>query len=335
MSRPITKVLGWSTIALGQWLLSGCSRAPSVFDPRGPAAAEIGRLGWLLIISGLLIYGGVCGFLLWALWRRSGAQDNGTVGEADRGQGIILWGGIAMPSVVLLTIFGFTLNSLIILSKPQSADELTINVIGHQWWWEVEYPDAGVITANEIHIPVGQPVRLNLRAEGVIHSFWVPQLHGKMDLIPGQVNSFRIQADQPGEYRGLCAEFCGIQHAKMLFLVVADPPETFAAWLERERLPANSPVGEAAQQGEAIFLDSTCAQCHAIAGTPAAGRLGPDLTHFASRREIGAGILENNRNNLRAWIVNSQEFKPGNLMPATEINETDLAALVTYLESLE
>lgn len=319
------------------FLCSACQGAPSVLDPQGVGAAEIGRLSWTLIGLGTLIYAGVCLFLLLALFRRRNRNEvePDIAQQPEGGQGIVLWGGMVMPAVVLLSVFGLTLNSLINLMSGEGDEAITINVIGHQWWWEVVYPNAGVVTANEIHVPVGQPVRINLAAEDVIHSFWIPQLHGKLDMIPGQTNTFTIHAQAAGEYHGLCAEFCGIQHAQMLFLVVAEPPEEFESWLAAQRLAAATPTDATAQRGQEVFVNSPCAQCHAIAGTTAGGRLGPDLTHFANRREIGAGILENNRSNLHRWLVQPQAVKPGNLMPATILPPDDLEALLDYLETLE
>lgn len=331
----------WFSVLVMLFIVSGCNAAPSVLDPRGPAAGEIRWLSWVLIGMGLVVYVGVCGFLVMGLLR--GHQDrrqraDHTEAEypedAKRGHGIVVWGGIVMPAVVLLIIAGLTFNTLMALSARSDA-AVTIDVIGHQWWWEVKYPEYDIITANEIHIPVGQPVRINLTAAGVVHSFWVPQLHGKLDMIPGHTNTFQLQADTAGEYRGICAEFCGIQHARMLFLVIAQPPDEFTQWLETHSQPAAEPVDTSAQQGRNIFLSSTCAQCHAIAGTEAEGRLGPDLTHFASRREIAAGTLANNRGNLAGWIIGPQELKPGNLMPATDLSGADLQALLDYLATLK
>ncbi|MEZ4616044.1 MAG: cytochrome c oxidase subunit II [Caldilineaceae bacterium] len=284
----------WTVFVLLALLMtSGCGDAPAVLDPQGPAATEISRLSWILIGLGTLVYFGVCALLLVALLRRRRTSHKVTDDDRRAGHNFVLWGGLIMPTVVLLVIFGLTLRTLMALSASPRPAELTIEVVGQQWWWEVIYPDHNIVTANEIHIPVGQPVRINLRAAGVVHSFWVPQLHGKLDMIPGRTNSFSIQADSAGDYRGLCAEFCGIQHARMLFLVIAKPPAEFEQWLTQQQQMASPPTTASAQQGQAFFLETACAQCHAIAGTPAQGRLGPDLTHFASRREIGAGTYEN------------------------------------------
>jgi cytochrome c oxidase subunit 2 len=250
------------------------------------------------------------------------------------GRGWILLGGVALPAVVLPVVFALTLGTMATLAA-QPQDALTIEVIGRQWWWEVRYPEGQVVTANEIHIPTDQPVRLLLSSADVVHSFWVPELSGKMDMVPGQTNEFWIQAREQGEFRGLCAEYCGHQHAKMALLVIAEPAPAFADWLAKQRQPAATPVDQLAQQGQQVFLSSTCIQCHTIRGTEATGALGPDLTHLSSRRSLAAGSLGNNRGNLAGWIVNPQSIKPLSKMPATELSGADLQALLAYLESLE
>jgi cytochrome c oxidase subunit 2 len=193
-----------------------------------------------------------------------------------------------------------------------------------------------VVAANEIHVPAGRPVQVNVTSEDVIHSFWVPQLMGKLDMIPGKTNTTWLQADQPGAYRGECAEYCGVQHAHMAFLVVAEPPEQFAAWLEGQRQPAAEPTEPLAREGAQAFAREGCISCHEIryGASPVGGKAGPDLTHLASRRTIGAGLLANNPGNLAGWIANPQALKPGNKMPRLNLDAESLQALVAYLESL-
>ena len=213
---------------------------------------------------------------------------------------------------------------------------LTVDVIGHRWWWEVRYPSRGIVTANDVHVPVGQPVRIVLTSVDVNHSFWVPQLTCKTDLIPGVTNSMWIQADHAGTFRGQCAEYCGVQHAQMIFYVVADPPATFQQWLATQAAPAAAqPVGSALAQGQQVFETAPCASCHTIRGTTARGTLGPDLTHFGSRVSVGAGARPNTTGNLAGWIIDSQGIKPGNLMPPMQLSPQDLQALIAYLESLK
>ena len=222
-----------------------------------------------------------------------------------------------------------------LLSPPEPASAVTIEVTGHQWWWEVRYPEEQVVTANEIHIPVGRPVRVDMTSADVIHSFWVPELHGKMDMIPGRTDVIWLQTDVPGSYRGQCAEFCGLQHAKMALYVVAEPPETFAAWLDQQRQPAAEPTEPPAQRGRALAA-GLCIQCHTIRTGDAAvgGSFGPDLTHVGSRRTLAAATLPNTREHLAEWLADPQSSKPGNKMPNLQLDVESVQALVAYLESL-
>ena len=214
-----------------------------------------------------------------------------------------------------------------------------IKVTGHQWWWEVEYehptPSRIVKTANEIHIPVGRPIKLELSSQDVIHSFWVPNLHGKRDLIPGHANDLWIRADRPGVYRGQCAEFCGLQHAHMGLLVIAEPQERFDAWYGAQLQTSALPATPSQQHGRQLVESGPCALCHTIQGTQANGNLGPDLTHLASRRTIAAASLPNTRGNLGGWISDPQSLKPGNRMPPITMKSEDLQAMLDYLGSLK
>lgn len=311
--------------------LAGCGQdSPSILDPRGPGAARIATLWWWLFALGGAVFVVVVATLAVAIMRARRA-DHESTGEAIR---FVVIGGIAIPAVTLLATFGLTLWTTLGLADADQTD-LTIEVIGHQFWWEVRYPDEDVVTANEIHIPVGQPVTIQVTTSDVIHSFWVPQLHGKIDLIPGRANTIQLQADEPGEYRGICAEFCGLAHAHMQFLVVASPADEFPAWLERQRQDAPLPEDDIVFRGEQLFLSSACVYCHTVRGTNDSSELGPDLTHLASRRTLAGGILENNRGNLAAWLLDPQTIKPGNAMPGTDFSGEDLQAILTYLESLE
>ncbi|MBX3011666.1 MAG: cytochrome c oxidase subunit II [Caldilineaceae bacterium] len=314
--------------------LTGCGEAPAIFDAAGEAARVINRLWWLLFGLGSAVYVVVMGYLLWALHRRRQAAPINELATGGSTRTVV-WGGIIIPAIILLIVYGFSVRTLWILSARAADAQLVVEVIGHQWWWEVRYPEHGVITANEIHIPVGQPVQIKLSSADVIHSFWVPELHGKLDMIPGRTNTFWIEADEVGEFWGLCAEFCGTQHAKMLFLAIAIPPTEFSDWLAAQQQAPPEPTTALAVLGQQIFLDRPCAQCHAIAGTPATGRLGPDLTHLASRRTLAAGIMENNLGNLGGWLVDPQHTKSGNLMPASVLSGEELQALLAYLQTLE
>jgi len=247
--------------------------------------------------------------------------------------GFVVGGGLVLPIVVLTPLYLLSLKSSSSLRVP--AKGVTVRVVGHQWWWEVRYPQQGIVTANEIHIPVGQPVRLELTSVDVIHSFWVPRLNGKRDLIPGIETTFWMQADEPGIYRGQCGEYCGTQHANMAIEVIALPPDEFAAWLAERPQPRPQPALQNQARGSQVFLRSGCSQCHAVEGTRATGNIGPDLTHFGSRRTIAAAMRPNTRDNLAAWIADPQALKPGAKMPRTNLAVDDLEALLEYLEGLQ
>jgi cytochrome c oxidase subunit 2 len=308
---------------------------PSAIHPQGPAAEQIAQLWWVLLAAGGAIFVLVMVLLVVALLRRPRGADLPAALAQPGGGRMIVLGGVVMPVLVLTAVLALTVNTLLALAAPAAGDETVVEVIGHQFWWEVRYPDQGVITANELHIPAGAPVRLRLAASDVIHSFWVPELHGKLDMIPNQTNTLRLQADQPGIFKGLCAEFCGVQHAKMTFLVVAQPEAEFRAWLAAQRESAALPGEPLAQRGLQVFLGAGCTHCHAVRGTDATGNLGPDLTHLAARRTLAAGILPNEQTNLANWITNPQHSKPGNLMPPTPLADADLQALLAYLATLQ
>lgn len=241
---------------------------------------------------------------------------------------------ILLGLVVVSVVVG---KSISIPAMPSHA--LTIEVTGNQWWWNVRYmnDDASriVVTANELHIPVGRPVVIRGMSNDVIHSFWVPGLQGKRDLIPSRVNTEWIQADRPGRFRGQCAEFCGLQHAHMAMWVVAEPEDTFDTWLSHQGQDAVTPATEELQRGQQVFLNSACILCHHIQGTDAAGQVGPDLTHFGSRMTIAAGTLPNNKGNLAGWIADPQGVKPGTKMATVPVKPEDMQPLIDYLESLQ
>ena len=243
--------------------------------------------------------------------------------------------------VTILILFPLLIYNFVVarnLARGPSPSRLSIRITGHQWWWDVEYedpiPQNWARLANEIHIPVGQPVTIKLVSHDVIHSFWAPNLGGKKDLIPGHDDEAWIQANQPGVYRVQCAEFCGAEHAKMSMFVVAETPERFAAWLAHQRAPAGVPTDSLAARGRLVFEAGSCAVCHAVASTLAAGRVGPDLTHVASRLTLAAGTLPNTTGNLAGWILDPQTIKPGAKMPASELAPRDFQALLAYLGTL-
>jgi cytochrome c oxidase subunit 2 len=245
---------------------------------------------------------------------------------------------VAATVAILLAFFFVDMSVERTLREPLAEHPLTIQVVGHQWWWEVRYtgaPQEHLTTANEIHIPTGRPVQLELTSSDVIHSVWVPSLAGKKDLIPGYKDTLWFQADVPGVYRGQCAEFCGHQHAKMGLLVIAEHPDSFALWQDRMRRPALPPTDSSASRGQEVFMTRQCVLCHNIEGTQAGSIAGPDLTHVASRLTLAAGSLENTRDNLARWIRDPQGVKPGAQMPQPELTSAELEALVAYLESLQ
>jgi cytochrome c oxidase subunit II len=247
----------------------------------------------------------------------------------------------AAVGLTLLTVLSLTGLSYAYQKElfEKRQDVLTIKITGHQFWWQVDYEDADAsrrfTTANEIHIPVGQPVLLKLESSDVIHSFWVPSLTGKQDLIPGRQNTLQIQADREGVYRGQCAEFCGWQHAHMSMLFVAHGKEEFERWRAQQIKAAEPPSDPERQKGQSIFLSSPCVMCHSVRGTPAGGKVAPDLTHLGSRKTIAAGTLPMSRGNLAAWIVDPQGIKPGVDMPLIKLKPEEIDPLVTYLEGLK
>jgi cytochrome c oxidase subunit II len=322
--------------------LTGCSGSMNFMQGSGPAANNIAALGWFVLI----VFGAVS-IVVWILiaWlarRRRGTLDWHAPVHANGGQRWIYVGGIAIPVAVLAIVFIATLQTMQHFPMAHTADtrEPPVRVIGHQWWFEAQYTVPGthdvIASPTEVHIPVGRPIELALETRDVIHSFWVPKLHGKVDLVPGQVNFVRIQADRPGRYIGECGEFCGVQHAHMRVEVVAHSPEEYARWLEHQRLDVIEPSSEQARAGQQVFMNAACPLCHSVRGTGAQGSAGPDLTHVASRKHIAGGMLLNNRANLQAWVTHAQSLKPGARMPSlTQFDGAELNALVTYLQTLQ
>jgi cytochrome c oxidase subunit II len=290
-----------------------------------------------MYLTSAIVFVLVVAALVWATFRRRRGEER--TDERDRSMRTPVIVATAATAIILFVFLVLDLSVGRAITRNPGPEALQVRVTGHQWWWEIQYRDSlpqnWATTANEIHIPVGRPVLFELRSADVIHSLWPPNLNGKRDLIPGNENSIWFQADSAGVYRGQCAEFCGHQHAKMAFLIIADPPDTFSAWLVRQRDTAMTPTDSLTLRGQEVFLASSCVMCHAIGGTPAGSRIGPDLTHLASRRTIAAGTLSNTRGNLAGWIVNPQAIKPGVKMPANNLKPDDLQALLTYLESLK
>ncbi|REK11852.1 MAG: cytochrome c oxidase subunit II [Actinobacteria bacterium] len=299
------------------------------FDPRGPVASEIADLWWLMLALGTAVFALFLYLLIRGLMR---SDDK----EAETGsRWFLLGGGVVLPAVIVTVVFAFTIAAMRAIPTEASSDPIVIEITGHQWWWEIEYPDLGIRTANEFQIPLGREVELRLTSADVIHSFWLPSLGGKLDLLPDYTNTLILQADEPGDYGGMCAEFCGLQHANMAISARATTPDSFNQWVSGQQAPAVAPSDELTEQGLKVFLSRECADCHSIRGTPASGDEGPDLTHLASRYTLGAGVLDNNTENLADWISSPQDHKPGIDMEDVELTEAELEALVAYLETLE
>ncbi len=325
-------------------LVTGCTGAASVLEPRGPRAADVAGLWWLMFWLAAAVYLVVVGILAHGLFRRraapAGEDELRPAAAGDEGAGragltYLTVTGVIAPAIIVLVVLIATIQTMGAIAGPATPPRMSVDVIGFQYWWMVRYAHRDVTTANEIHIPVGEPVELNLTSVDVIHSLWVPQLMGKMDLIPGKTLTTWIQASEPGVYWGECAEYCGVQHARMKFLVVAEPSEQFAAWLAREQQPAAEPTDPSALAGFQAIMRPSCIGCHTIKGTPAQGQLGPDLTHIGSRRTIAAGTLPNNRGTLAGWIADPQHLKPGNLMPDLAIDLQTAHVIADYLETLK
>jgi cytochrome c oxidase subunit 2 len=296
----------------------------SALNPQGPDAALIAEMSWVLFVGAAVIFAGVMALAAWAVF---GARDR-TARLSPRW--LVVGGGIVFPAVTLFALLVYSFARAASL-HPVEDGALRIEVVGEQWWWRVHYLDAAgrrdFATANEIRVPVGRPVELLLRSGDVVHSFWVPVLAGKLDMIPGRTNRLRVRAERPGEFRGQCAEYCGGPHAFMALFFVAEEPAQYERWASVQRQPA-------AQSSEAFVAH--CGSCHTVRGTPAAGLLGPDLTHVGGRLSIGAGLLPMNAGALAGWIASSQHLKPGNLMPAfRHFSGEELRSLAAYLGSLK
>lgn len=329
--------------------ISACSATPisppimpSALNPHGTGALHIANLWWMMFGFGTAVFLFVVALLLAALFRgqRGTSTTEPDSAGGDTGRNWPIFGGIVMPLVIIGIVFGYSIYTLANIENPNQKPPIKIEVVGRRWWWEVKYPDQGVTTANEIHLPVGVPVQIQLQSADVIHSFWVPQLHGKMDLIPTRINNITIQANDKGIYRGECAEFCGLQHAHMGFMVVVESQQDFDNWLNAQQQPAAEPADAIAAQGQKVFMNAGCVFCHTVKGLDdkeidrSSVDLGPDLTHLDSRLTIAGATLEKNRGNLAGWVVDAQHVKPGSLMPNMYLNSQDLQALLAYLETL-
>jgi cytochrome c oxidase subunit 2 len=308
----------------------------SVLNSAGPQAGRIESLWWLMFWVCTVVFVAVMVALAVAILRgRHGAAVDLAPATLTRNVSI----SVGVSTVALIGLLFASVLTGRALESLNSPDALQIRITGYQWWWNIDYlnadPSLQVTTANELHVPVGRPVSISLQSTDVIHSFWVPNLHGKTDLIPGHENTTVIRADVAGVFRGQCAEYCGAQHAHMAFVVVAEPSDQFEGWLAAQRKPAPDPGSTQSARGRAVFEQGPCAMCHTVRGTNAGGRIGPDLTHFATRSTIGAGTVPNTKGYLAGWIADPQHLKPGNRMPPTGLSSEDLQAVLSYLETLQ
>lgn len=325
--------------------LAGCAEQQSALHPYGPHAEAIARIFWFFVAVCTTVWVLVMLALAYGTLRRRpllpAPPDPLLVDPGhERRATLVITGAIAI-TVLILGVFT-TISYVGERSAAHAAatgDALSVKLTGNQWWWNVQYddpdPSRTLTSANEIHVPVGRPVKVKLAAADVIHSFWVPSLAGKLDLIPGRENEITFIAQRPGVYRGQCAEFCGWQHAHMAVLVIAHAPDEFQAWYDGQLQPASIPADAEGQQGREVFLNKACVLCHTIRGTIAGARLGPDLTHVASRRTIAAGTLPTSRGSFAAWVVDPQTIKPGANMPATQLSPDELNALAAFLDGLK
>lgn len=312
---------------------------PNALDVRGPASGSIALLWWVLLGLGLAVFLAVAVLLVVASVRRrpQAVAEDVLAGEGFAGGSnlLVAVGGIALPAVVVVGLMVATVvTSERVATVGTPAEPLVIEVTGHMWWWDVRYPEHDIRDANEVHLPVGRPVELRVTSTDVIHSIWIPQLGGKIDMNPGHENTLRLVADEAGVYRGLCTEYCGLQHARMHFVAVAHQPAAFSRWLEQRSEPPEEPEDEGAVAGREVFVGAGCAECHTIAGVSPHNDAYPDLTHLADRRRIAAGTLPNNRGALGGWILDPQGLKPGNHMPPANLTGPELQNLLDYLETL-
>lgn len=305
----------------------------SPFNPISPQERDISNLFIGVLIVGAVVFALVAGLVIYAAicYRRRAGDDREPPQVFGWLKLEIVW--TAIPVVLLAVIFGFTVSTMRAASPGPNGQQPDLVITGYQWWWGIQYPQAGVATANEIHLPAGKRLLLQIDAADVIHDFWVPQLGRKIDAIPGKTNYLWVEPQTPGTYLGACAEYCGNEHAWMLIRVVVQPQPEYDAWLKAQALPQPAPTGGDAARGAQVFQQLTCASCHAIAGTQAGAAVGPNLTHLGSRETIGAGVLTNTPENLASWLRDPQAVKPGSHMPNLQLSEDDIRALVAYLES--
>ncbi len=344
-----TKGIPWAVALSVAIALAGCSSAPSALSPASSNAQQISDLFWLILIIATAVFVVVERLLVYSVVRYRSKMESGLPKQIAGNRSLeIAW--TLLPALILAVVYIMSLQTLgVVAGEPTTPTTLSlgagaagdppnqplhVRVVGHQWWWEFDYPDLHITTANELHVPIGVDVDVVVESVDVIHSFWVPQLGGKVDAIPGHTNHTWFHVLQAGSYHGQCAEFCGIEHAAMRFNVVAETPDQFAAWIKQQQAPVAVPAGEAAT-GEQTFMTGACIGCHTIDTTSAQGKVGPNLTHFASRSIFAGGMRPNTPDEVARWLTDPQAVKPGALMPNLHLTPDQIAALVAYLESLK
>ncbi|HEY0517879.1 MAG TPA: cytochrome c oxidase subunit II [Ilumatobacteraceae bacterium] len=315
--------------------LAACSGPHSMLSPHSPEGRSIAATWWLMFAMAVVVYIVVTALVVIAISRRpANVPDERRHRFENR---FIVVGGLALPVMILAITAIATVQVANELSPASASAEapVQITVEGELWWWRIEYPNEHVVTANEIHVPIGQKVDIKLVSDNVIHSLWIPELNGKQDLVPGQVNHLRFTADKVGRFDGRCAEFCGIQHARMEFIVFVDSADDYRSWIADNQASAAQPTDGSGQTGQQLFETSSCAGCHTIVGTSAQGSAGPDLTHVASRKTLAAGTIDNTPERMAAWLDHTQSLKHGALMPEVDLTKQQIDALVAYLERLK
>ncbi|HUP69622.1 MAG TPA: cytochrome c oxidase subunit II [Acidimicrobiales bacterium] len=340
MKRSSLRRRLWTSGLLAFVLLSACGKETlpqNTLDPRGPEARRLDDLIDPVFLVAGVVFVLVQGLVLYVAFRyRRRSEDEAPKQVHGNVKAEIGW--TIAPAVILLVIGVFTVFTLFDISEtPAGEDVIKVTVTGHQWWWEYEYPDLEVVTANELHIPTGQKIDVTLLSDDVIHSFWPPKLAGKVDVVPNRVNKMVIEADKPGVYHGQCAEFCGLSHSRMRLQVIAHTPADFERWVASNAASAAIPdpeEDEEAAAGAAAFRAKGCASCHTVKGF-AAGEVGPDLTHFAQRDTFAGAIFKNDERNLRAWLRDPPAEKPGSIMPDLDLTEDEIDDLIAYLDTLK
>jgi cytochrome c oxidase subunit 2 len=330
------RLLTRASLVLMLITLTGCAGSPSIFEPMSENARQISDLVLKVYIIAAVVFVVVEGLLIFAALRYS--RKKAAPASQIEGNTRFEIGWTILPAVVLLIVFLISLSTLTGVAYQPAAlandPPVNVTVIGHQWWWEIQYPDLKITTAGEMHVPVGTLINLNIESVDVVHSYWVPQLGGKIDAVPGHTNKTWFRATQTGIFSGQCSEFCGLEHGDMRFVVVVQTLADYQNWVTDQQSPIQAPTGDAAQ-GEALFMNGACVACHTIDGTKAQGKVGPNLTHVKSRSIIAGGALDNATGNMWTWLADPQAVKPGTQMPNLHLSQQDIILLAEFLDTLK